>query len=102
MSNFILLNDQKTAKCNLKSIGVERPNFEFRGYQNREEYHLTPLDEDIPSDIKLLNDIPLNPTDSLDIPAMDLKLVDASSPISIAPHSIVFVTIKDFSTLACA
>ncbi|XVF84240.1 hypothetical protein PTKIN_Ptkin17bG0009900 [Pterospermum kingtungense] len=99
MSNVTFLNDQKTMRHNLKSRGVVRPNFEFRGYQNKEAYHLTPLDGDIQSDIMLLNDVPLNPTDSLNILAMDPKLVDTSSPIS-APHSIVFVTIKDFSAPA--
>ncbi|XVF43060.1 hypothetical protein PTKIN_Ptkin02bG0010600 [Pterospermum kingtungense] len=102
MSNVTLLNDQNIVRLNLKSRGVVRPNFEFRGYQNREEYHLTPLDGDILSDIVLLNDVPLNPTDSLDIPGMDPKFVDASSPISIALHSIVFVTIRDFNAPACA
>ncbi|XVF43067.1 hypothetical protein PTKIN_Ptkin02bG0011000 [Pterospermum kingtungense] len=77
-SNITLLNDPNTVRHNLKSRGVMRPNFEFKGYQNREEYHLTPLDGDIQSDIVLLNDFPLNPTDSLDIPTMDPQLVDAS------------------------
>ncbi|XVF43098.1 hypothetical protein PTKIN_Ptkin02bG0012900 [Pterospermum kingtungense] len=101
-SNVTLLNDQKTVRRNLKSRVVVRPNIEFKGYQNREEYHLTPLDGDIQSNFVLLNDVPLNPLDSVDIPAMDPKLVDASSPISVAPHSIVFVTIRDFNALACA
>ena len=87
---------------NLESAGVVRSNLEFRGYQNREEYHLTPLGGDIQSDIVLLNEAPLALTDSSDIPAMDPKLVDASTPISVAAHSIVYVTIRDFHAPACA
>ncbi|GMI94444.1 glucuronidase 1 [Hibiscus trionum] len=40
-------------------------------------------------------------TDSEDIPAMDPKLVDASTPISIAAQSIAYVTIRDFEAPAC-
>lgn len=76
--------------------------FEFSGYQNREEYHLTVLDGDIQSDVVLLNDIPMVLTDSMDIPPMDPKLLNASTPISIAAHSIVYVTIRDFHAPACA
>ncbi|XWS69651.1 hypothetical protein CRYUN_Cryun04dG0197400 [Craigia yunnanensis] len=102
--NVTLSNDENlhTMRRNLESAGVVRSNLEFRGYQNREEYHLTPLGGDIQSDIVLLNDDPLVLTDSADIPAMDPKFVDASTPISVAAHSIVYVTIRDFHAPACA
>ncbi|XWS66231.1 hypothetical protein CRYUN_Cryun05aG0181800 [Craigia yunnanensis] len=78
-----------------------RPNFKFEGSQKREEYHLTPQDGNIQSDVVLLNGTPLKLSDSLDIPQMNPKLVDASTPIAVAPHSIVYVTIRDFQAPAC-
>ncbi|XWS34166.1 hypothetical protein CRYUN_Cryun21dG0016900 [Craigia yunnanensis] len=99
-----LSNDENlhTIRHKLKSTGVVRPNPEFRGYQNREKYHLTVLDENIQSDMVLLNEVPLTLTDSLDIPAINPKLVDASIPISVAVHSIVYVAIRNFHAPACA
>ncbi|OMP04195.1 Glycoside hydrolase, family 79 [Corchorus olitorius] len=79
-----------------------RPNFEFKGEEAREEYHLTPKDGNIQSDVVLLNGAPLNLTDSLEIPKMNPKLVDASSHILVEAHSIVYVTIRDFNAPACA
>lgn len=72
------------------------------GQQQREEYHLTPKDGNIQSDVLLLNGSPLNLTESLDIPTLTPKLVDPAKPISVAPDSFVFVTIKDFQAPACA
>ncbi|KAK6945858.1 hypothetical protein RJ641_013402 [Dillenia turbinata] len=72
------------------------------GRQKREEYHLTPKDGNIQSDVLLLNGSPLQLTDSLDIPAMNPKLVDPASPIILAPDSIVFATLRDFNAPACA
>lgn len=72
------------------------------GQQQREEYHLTPKDGNIQSDVLLLNGSPLNLTGSLDIPTLSPKLVDPSKPISVAPDSFVFVTLKDFQAPACA
>ncbi|XVF23491.1 hypothetical protein REPUB_Repub13aG0043200 [Reevesia pubescens] len=101
--NVTLSNDENlnTVGRNLESPSVRRSNFEFRGYENREEYHLTALNGNIQSDVVLLNEVPLGLTDSFDIPAMNPKLVDGSSPISVAAHSIVYVTIKDFQAPAC-
>ncbi|OMO65700.1 Glycoside hydrolase, family 79 [Corchorus capsularis] len=79
-----------------------RPNFEIKGEQAREEYHLTPKDGNIQSDVVLLNGTPLKLTDSLEIPKMNPKLVDASSPILVEAHSIVYLTIRDFNAPACA
>ncbi|XVE91584.1 hypothetical protein REPUB_Repub01dG0022300 [Reevesia pubescens] len=95
-----LSNDENlyTGRRNL----VARPNFEFKGQEKREEYHLTPKDGNIQSDVVLLNGTPLKLTDCSDIPAMNPKLVDASTPISVAPHSIVYVTVKDFQAPTCA
>ncbi|CAL5326703.1 unnamed protein product [Camellia sinensis] len=69
---------------------------------HREEYHLTPRDGNIQSDVLMLNGVPLVLTESKDIPAMYPVLVHASNPISVAPDSIVFATLKDFKAPACS
>ncbi|GMI63503.1 glucuronidase 1 [Hibiscus trionum] len=86
---------------NAKPGDAGKPNYEFVGKQNIEEYHLRALTGDIKDDIVCLNDVPMVQADSEDIPAMDPKLVDASTPISIAAQSIAYVTIRDFEAPAC-
>ncbi|KAL6505644.1 hypothetical protein OROHE_023023 [Orobanche hederae] len=68
----------------------------------REEYHLTPKEGNILSDVVLLNGTPLNLTESSDIPALNPKQIDPKSPIIVAPNSIVFATLKDVPAAACA
>ncbi|WVZ11464.1 hypothetical protein V8G54_015994 [Vigna mungo] len=68
----------------------------------REEYHLTPKDGNIQSEVVLLNGTPLKLTQSLDIPEMNPKLVDPSSTIKVKPDSIVFVHTKSFRAPACS
>ncbi|XP_052185239.1 heparanase-like protein 2 [Diospyros lotus] len=68
----------------------------------REEYHLTPKEGNIQSDVVLLNGTPLQLTDSMDIPEMNPVLVDASTPIDIDSRSIIFVTLTGFEAPACA
>ncbi|KAK6133641.1 hypothetical protein DH2020_032551 [Rehmannia glutinosa] len=75
---------------------------EYKDENQREEYHLTPKDGDILSDVLLLNGTPLKLTESSDIPAMNPQLVDATSPIKVAPDSIVVATLKGFRASACA
>ncbi|XVE53000.1 hypothetical protein DITRI_Ditri02bG0169600 [Diplodiscus trichospermus] len=87
---------------NLKSVHSVRTNFDFEGYQNKEEYHLTPKDGNIQSDVVLLNGTPLKLINSSDILDMNSKHVDDSAPISVATHSIVFATIRDFHSRVCA
>jgi heparanase 1 len=72
------------------------------GSNQREEYHLTPKDGNIQSDVVLLNGTPLQLTSSQDIPSLSPMIVDSSSPIRVAPDSIVYVTIRDFKAPACA
>ncbi|XP_016669879.1 heparanase-like protein 1 [Gossypium hirsutum] len=86
---------------NLMSMDAANPNFEFTSLLNKEEYHLNALGENIQGQIVLLNDIRMVSTDTFDISAMDPKLVNASTPISVAAHSIVYVTIKDFHAPVC-
>lgn len=69
--------------------------------QMREEYHLTPKDGNIQSDVVLLNGTPLKLTESQDIPEMKPVLVDSSSPVNVGAHSIVFVHLQSFRAPAC-
>ncbi|TYJ16957.1 hypothetical protein E1A91_A09G017300v1, partial [Gossypium mustelinum] len=96
----VTLSNYEHQSRNSRSTDVAKP--EFRGSKDREEYHLAALAGNIQGQIVLLNDVPMVPTETFDIPTMEPKLVNASTPISIATHSIVYVTIRDFQAPACA
>ncbi|CAM8900271.1 unnamed protein product [Rhodiola kirilowii] len=67
----------------------------------RYEYHLTPQNRNIRSQIVLLNGKALEITGSGDIPSLDPLLVNINLPIAIAPLSIAFVTLPNFEAPAC-
>ncbi|XP_054823516.1 heparanase-like protein 1 [Prosopis cineraria] len=69
--------------------------------KKREEYHLTPENGNIQSDVVLLNGKALRLTRSQDIPAMKPVLVDPSSPIAVAADSIVFARLNNLNVPAC-
>ncbi|TYI08690.1 hypothetical protein ES332_A09G017800v1 [Gossypium tomentosum] len=96
----VTLSNYEHQSRNLRSTDVAKP--EFRGSKDREEYHLATLAGNIQGQIVLLNDVPMVPTETFDIPVMEPNLVNASTPISIVAHSIVYVTIRDFQAPACA
>ncbi|TYJ16955.1 hypothetical protein E1A91_A09G017100v1, partial [Gossypium mustelinum] len=96
----VTLSNYEHQSRNSRSTDVAKP--EFRGSKDREEYHLAALAGNIQGQIVLLNDVPMVPTETFDIPTMEPKLVNASTPISIAAHSILYVTIRDFQAPACA
>ncbi|KAK8334895.1 hypothetical protein V6Z11_A09G017700 [Gossypium hirsutum] len=98
----VTLSNYEHQSHNLRSTDVTKPNFEFRGSKDREEYHLAALARNIQGQIVLLNNVLMVPTETFDILTMEPKLVNASTPISIAAHSIVYVTIRDFQAPACA
>ncbi|KAL4309127.1 hypothetical protein GQ457_01G017330 [Hibiscus cannabinus] len=85
----------------LKSEDDGKPNYEFVGKQNREEYHLTSLFGKMKGGIVCLNDVPMVQPGSRDIPTMDPRLVDASAQIYVAAQSIAYVTVRDFKAPAC-
>ncbi|QHO36367.1 hypothetical protein HN51_029688 [Arachis hypogaea] len=97
-----LVNDMNLYPEELASEGINTVN--LMDSLKREEYHLTPKDGNIQSDVVLLNGTPLELTKSKEIPELKPKIVDASSssPIKVAPHSIVFVQINNFNAPACA
>ncbi|XP_022957360.1 heparanase-like protein 1 [Cucurbita moschata] len=100
----LLINMSNSTSYDVKIVSERRlyPNAMGGRLQAREEYHLSPKDGDIQSDVMLLNGSPLQLTPKLDIPGMSPKLVDPTSAVSVAPNSYVFVTIKDFKAAACA
>ena len=69
----------------------------------REEYHLTPQDGDIHSQIMVLNGkaLTVNSADD-DIPNLEPLYVNPSEPIRVAPFSIVFAHIPDADVAACS
>ncbi|KAI9124912.1 hypothetical protein K1719_004239 [Acacia pycnantha] len=69
--------------------------------EKREEYHLTPKDGNIQSDVVLLNGKALRLTESQEIPALKPILVNPSSPITVAADSFVFARLGYLNTPAC-
>ena len=67
----------------------------------REEYHLTPKDGDLHSQIMLLNEKMLTVDSSGVIPPLEPINVSQSDPITIAPFSIVFVQIPYINFSVC-
>jgi heparanase len=68
----------------------------------REEYHLTPKDNNLRSHTMLLNGIPLKLTKKGDIPTTDPVHNNVRSPIYINPLSIAFIVYPNFDAPACA
>ncbi|KAL1362956.1 hypothetical protein AAHE18_03G116700 [Arachis hypogaea] len=94
---LLLINMEKWTSFNVFLVN------DMNLYPDEKEYHLTPKDENIQSDVVLLNGTPLKLTKSKKIPKLKPKIVDASSSsIKVAPHSIVFVQINNFNAPACA
>ncbi|KAB1668800.1 hypothetical protein ES319_1Z108200v1 [Gossypium barbadense] len=73
----VTLSNYEHQSRNSRSTDVAKP--EFRGSKDREEYHLAALAGNIQGQIVLLNDVPMVPTETFDIPTMEPKLVNAST-----------------------
>ncbi|XAR50001.1 Beta-glucuronidase [Bertholletia excelsa] len=71
------------------------------GTSFREEYHLTPKDGYLRSKVMLLNGVPLQLTDTGDLPRLNPVHVAVSSPIFVSPLSIKFVVFPDFDAQGC-
>ena len=67
----------------------------------REEYHLTPMDRNIRSRTVLLNGKALTVDSSGIIPSLQPVRVNSSELITVAPYSIVFVSMPNVSISAC-
>jgi heparanase 1 len=68
----------------------------------REEYHLTPKDSDIQSQVMMLNGRALVTDADGNIPRMEPARVDGAQHIVVAPYSIVFAHIPYFHAPACS
>ncbi|XP_066371033.1 heparanase-like protein 3 [Miscanthus floridulus] len=68
----------------------------------RDEYHLTPKDGNLRSQVMLLNGRALATDAAGNIPTLEAVKVDAAQPIAVAPYSIVFARISHFSAPACS
>lgn len=68
----------------------------------REEYHLTPKDGYLRSQVMVLNGTPLEVTEGGEIPPLKPALVDVNSLVSVAPLSIAFIVFPSMDAPACA
>ncbi|XP_071716421.1 heparanase-like protein 1 isoform X2 [Rutidosis leptorrhynchoides] len=68
---------------------------------SREEYNLTPQGDDLKSKTMLLNGVPLEITQTGDIPQLKPAVVDVNSPTSIAPLTIKFIQFPNFDAPGC-
>ncbi|KAL7097102.1 hypothetical protein ACP275_10G121900 [Erythranthe tilingii] len=96
---LINLDGNTTAKAKLS---LSENDDGERLFDFRQEYHLTPLEGNIQSKTVLLNGQPLIVNSSGVIPIMEPVEVFGSRPITVNPHSIVFVHISNFAFKACS
>ncbi|WVZ79478.1 LOW QUALITY PROTEIN: hypothetical protein U9M48_027052 [Paspalum notatum var. saurae] len=68
----------------------------------RDEYHLTPKDANLQSQVMLLNGKALATDPAGNIPRLEAVKVDAAQPIAVAPYCIVFARISLFNAPACS
>ena len=68
----------------------------------REEYHLTPRDGDIQSQVMMLNGRALVTDADGNIPRMEPVRVDGAQHVVMAPYSILFAHIPYFYAPACS
>lgn len=73
----------------------------YKSENDREEYHLTAKDGNLHSQTMLLNGKILTVNSSGDIPPLEPLYANSSSPISVAPFSIVFAHIPNVVPPAC-
>ncbi|AQK84105.1 Heparanase-like protein 3 precursor [Zea mays] len=81
---------------------VHVPSFDEAAGGVRDEYHLTPKDGNLRSQIMLLNGRALATDTAGNIPALEAVKMDAAQPIAVAPYSIVFARISHFNAPACS
>ncbi|XP_054824806.1 heparanase-like protein 1 [Prosopis cineraria] len=102
--SVLLINMSNSTSFNV-TVNIDMnlyPNQQVFNSEKREEYHLTPKDGNIQNDVVLLNGQVLSLTESKDIPSIEPVLVDPSSPINVAAHSIVFARFNNLNAPVCA
>ncbi|XP_031406238.1 heparanase-like protein 1 [Punica granatum] len=68
----------------------------------REEYHLTPKDGYLRSQVMLLNGTPLEVTEDGEIPTLKPAFAHVNSLVSVAPLSMAFIVLPSMYAPACA
>ncbi|KAE8658302.1 Heparanase-like protein 2 [Hibiscus syriacus] len=96
--NTSRMSISRSLKNAVSGVGIEAYSDEDL---YREEYHLTPKNGYLQSQTMVLNGIPLELTDTGNIPRLDPVRVNSKSPISITPLSITFIVFPDFVAPAC-
>uniref|UniRef100_A0A0D9WMI2 Beta-glucuronidase C-terminal domain-containing protein n=1 Tax=Leersia perrieri TaxID=77586 RepID=A0A0D9WMI2_9ORYZ len=104
---LINLSGNTTNQVSVTSEGVHAKNTVKKHSRKlagsmREEYHLTPKDGNLQSQVMLLNGMALVTDANGGIPRLEPVKVDAAHPITVAAYSIVFAHIPNFSAPACS
>ncbi|KAL2327417.1 hypothetical protein Fmac_020844 [Flemingia macrophylla] len=94
-------HDAKSLRHRKMSSHSEMMELLVASETSREEYHLTPQDGDIHSQIMVLNGKALSVNSDGDIPPLEPLYVNSSEPIRVDPFSIVFVHLPDALVAAC-
>lgn len=100
-ATFSNTNSLRYRKMSYKSKIMKLP-VDSTSETAREEYHLTPQDGNLHSQIMLLNGNVLSVNSDGDIPRLEPLYVNSSKPIRVAPFSIVFSHIPDAVVPACS
>ncbi|KAJ1385867.1 Glycoside hydrolase, family 79 [Sesbania bispinosa] len=100
---ILLLNLDNCTTIQAKvALTFTKEPYHHLGEPARREYHLTPKDGDLHSQIMLLNGKILTVNSAGDIPPLNPIYVDSSKPIIVGPLSIVFAHIPNVVLSACS
>ncbi|KAF7838810.1 heparanase-like protein 3 [Senna tora] len=99
---ILLLNLNSTAVETEVFFSNNTRSLWHRSGRAREEYHLTPKDGNLQSQTMMLNGNILSVNSGGEIPALDPLYVNPSTPIRVAPFSIVFAHLPYVVLPACS
>jgi heparanase 1 len=94
---ILLINLSKLITYKVSTVLLTAPS----KTSTRLEYHLTAANGDLHSQVMLLNGNALGVTLDRNIPTLTPVQVDSSTPISVAPLSIVFAQLPDAGVQIC-
>jgi heparanase 1 len=95
---ILLINLSKLITYKVSTVLLTAPS---KTSTTRLEYHLTAANGDLHSQVMLLNGNALGVTLDRNIPTLTPVQVDSSTPISVAPLSIVFAQLPDAGVQIC-
>ncbi|CAK9201177.1 unnamed protein product [Sphagnum jensenii] len=96
---ILLINLSKLITYKVSTVLLTAPS---KTSTTRLEYHLTAANGDLHSQVMLLNGNALGVTLDRNIPTLTPVQVDSSTPISVAPLSIVFAQLPDAGVQICS